>query len=1498
MLLSDVSIKRPIFAAVMMLALVTLGAFSYKRLAVDMFPDVEIPVVTVVTKFPGASPESVEREVTKRIEEAVNPIAGVKRVFSTSRESVSSVVVEFRLEVKINDAAQETRAKVGAIRGELPEGIEEPIIQKLDFGAMPIVSLAVRSSRLGAKELTSLVEKKIRRRFENISGIGKVDLVGASKREVNVDIDPVRLEALGMTVDEVVAGLAAENVNTPLGRLTRGGSEYPLRVSGKPEEAEQFRSMVVAGRAGRPVPLGELARVTDGIEEQRSLALVNGVPAVALNITKQSGANTVAVVDTVKREIERLRPELPPGTTVDMVRDASIMIRDSVRDVQETLVLGGILTVFIVFCFLNSWRSTVITGLTLPISVISSFIVMNFMGMTLNVMTLMALSLAIGLLIDDAIVVRENIVRHLEHGQDHFEAASAGTSEIGLAVLATTFSIVAVFVPVAFMKGIVGRFFFQFGITVTFAVLVSLFVSFTLDPMLSSRWHDPDIDRTGKRHRVALILDRFNDWFNRTADRYRGVIAWALGHRKTVLALATVAFLAGIGAFLVLKSEFFSEYDRAEFQVNFQTAPNASIGETRGRLDTVLDGFRNLPEVEHTFATIGAGDSGTVRHGMVYVKLREKKERAREQGEIQRLVRTRLQEIPGIVPSIVEVGRMTGDKPLLVNIRGEDISLLKRYAARLKAEMYRIPGIVDLEVTLEHDIPEYRLVVDRERATDLGVNTGTVSRAVGVLVGGQVATTYEDADGDSVNVRVRLPEPLRREPSQVALLRVASPRGPGGIGLVPLSEVLRYTLSATPSEINRQDLTRQVVISANLDGLPLGEAMKKVREAASRLDMAPGYRMVFSGEGEDMLESFGYMGEALLLAVIFVYLILAAQFESFIDPLAIMLSLPLSIVGMAGMLLLTGDTINIMSLIGLILLMGLVTKNAILLVDYAKVLQRRGMERTEAVIAAGRTRLRPILMTTLAMIFGMLPLALALGAGAEMRAPMARAVIGGLITSTLLTLLVVPVVYTLLDDFGNWVRRRWEGKARVPATVLLAALCAGAAAFVPSATAAEGTVGTEVLTLDEALRAALGSNRDIRLAAEQRTRLTGRYVEERAAALPQFLGTAAAQRAFDESQEVFGVPPASNRYVAQLAVTQPLYSSGVVSAGIRAAKVALEAADDRLRTARQDALREVYAAFHDVLLARELARIARQNHDQKARHLDEARKKYSAGTATDYDVLVSEVALQNAQPEVLRTGNLVRLSRERLRFLIGRGEREVDAEGDLSATVGEYPDYGKSLAAATGNRPELADLRHRMAIADELLNIARAGNRPRLNFQGALGYQDLDFGAFDINGKSWSFGAFATWSLFDGHRTRGQVAQARSDAVALRIEEARLLDSIALQVRDAVNVVREAGETVLALAGTVGQAERLVSMAEKGYEYGVKTRLDVDDAQYNLTQAQGNLARARRDYLVAGAVLRRAEGTLGDELLSPEEKVPPFVPAGSPLDLVREVLEGKPEPGK
>ncbi len=1028
MILSDLSIKRPIFSTVMMLALVTLGIFSYKRLALEMFPNVEFPLVSVITTFPGASPETVEREVSKRIEDSVNQIAGVKHVFSTSREGVSTVMVQFQLEQKVNDSAQEVRAKIGSIRGTLPEGIEEPIIQKLDFNAAPVAALAVQSSTLSPRDLTILVEKRIKKRFETVAGVGKVEMVGGRKREISVDLDPARLDSLCLGVNDVVAGIRSENTNTPLGRLTKGTAEYPMRIEGKPERAESYASMAFATRNNRAIPLCEVAKVSDSTEEKRKLALINGEPAIGLDIYKQSGGNEVALVDSVKKTIEKVKKELPPGVTLSMVRDGTIMTRDSLADVKDTLIIGGILTILIVFCFINSWRSTVITGVTLPISVISAYIVMYALGMTLNVMTLMALSLAIGMLIDDAIVVRENIVRHLERGEDHLSASRFGTSEIGLAVFATSMSIIAVFIPVAFMKGIVGRFFYQFGISVAFAVLVSLFVSFTLDPMLSSRWHDPSIHMQGKRKGIARWLEKFNGWFDKSADRYKSAIGWALDHRKSVMAIAVAAFILGLMIFGTLESSFMAPYDKGEFQISFKTAPDASMAETENRLDVLLGALKGIPEIDHTYATIGAGDNGTVRDGLIYLKLKERKERKRNQFELQRAAREKFRTVAGITFSIEEVGQIGGaQKPLNVNLKGDDLTTLKQLGVKLKEELYKVPGIVDLSVTLEHDIPEYRLSIDRERALSAGVTTNEIVASLSRLVGGEAISTFEDEEGDAVDVRVRLPESLRRDPSQVSSLKVSIPNGAGGTRLVPLANLVSVRTAASPTEINRRDLARQVTVSANLDNLPIGTAAKHVEAAAKRINMPPGYSINLSGEAEDMAESFGYMGESLLLAIVFVFLILAAQFESFFEPFAIMLSLPLSIVGMAGMLKLTGDTINIMSLIGLIMLMGLVTKNAILLVDYAKVLQRRdGMNRRDAVILAGRTRLRPIVMTTLAMIFGMLPLFLAIGAGAEMRAPMARAVVGGLMTSTLLTLLVVPVMYTLMDDLGGWMKRKWQ----------------------------------------------------------------------------------------------------------------------------------------------------------------------------------------------------------------------------------------------------------------------------------------------------------------------------------------------------------------------------------------------------------------------------------------------------------------------------------------
>ncbi len=1496
MFLSNLSIKRPVVATVMMLALVTLGVFSARRLPIDMMPDVEIPVLSIITEYPGASPEAVEREVSRKIEEAVNPISGVKHVTSISREGLSSVIVEFNLEVKINDVSQEARAKINSIRRDLPDGMKDPVIQKFDFNAMPIISVAVRSQNLPPRELTTLADRRVKRRLESIPGVAKAKLVGALKREIAVQLDPARLAALNMGVDEVVAGLASENVNTPLGRLTAGVTETPLRISGKPRDPADYRQMVISRRAGQPITLGDVATVEDSVEEQRTLALINGEPAVALDITKQTGANTVQVVDAVRKAVTQLQQEMPGGTEIQIIRDTSAFIRESVADVYNTLLLGGFLTIVIVFCFLNSWRSTVITGLTLPISVISSFIVMYFLNMTINVLTLMALSLAIGLLIDDAIVVRENIVRHLERGQDHFEAARDGTAEIGLAVLATSMSIIAVFVPVAFMKGVVGRFFYQFGLTVAFAVLVSLFVSFTLDPMLSSRWYDPDIERKGRRNVVQRALDGFNNWFERMAEGYKRVIGWALDHRTIVVAAALAAFVGGLGAFFVLQTEFMTPMDEGEFALKFRSAPGSSIAETRGRLQQVLKGLSEFKEVRYTYASIGAGDSDTVRDAMVFVKLVPRRERTVNIKGFIHEARIRLERVPGVTLNFLEDPN-SFQKPLAVAVQGDDITTLKRYAAQLKEEMYTIPGIVDVEASMEQDVPEYRLVVDRARAASTGLGSGTVADTVALLVGGQAVSTYEDEEGEAVDVRVRLPEALRGDVSQISDLRVTVP-GVQGPTLVPLADLVRFTRGTSPAEISRRDLSRQVTVDANLDHLPLGTAGQLALRSGEKLHMQPGYRLVEGGNVEMMIESFGYMGEALLLAVVFVYLILAAQFESFVDPLSIMLSLPLSIVGMAGTLALTGDTINIMSLIGLIMLMGLVTKNAILLVDYTKVLRARGMDRRTALITAGRTRLRPILMTTSAMIFGMLPLFFALGQGAELRAPMARAVVGGLITSTMLTLIVVPVVYAILDDLSAWILRGGRRKSVAAGIVLVLLACAGgtvasaqtpfsAAIAAQSAEAPTGRVpadAVKLLTLDQALATAAAQNRDIQKAIEYQKWVQGKYLEQRANALPQGSLSVSFLRNFDNSEQDFfrafdlslGMSSSASSagtdisqifsgrqdmLTAQFKVSQVIFTWGQVGAAIRAAKLGFGVADQQLRRFRQAVTKDVTTAFCDVLVARELARIAEEDLAQKQRHLDETTKRQLAGTATDYDVLAAQVVVENARPTVIRAQNAVRVARQVLGFLLAESG-EVDATGSLSMAVEPVPTYQEVLVKAIANRPELGETVQTKGVYGELVTIAKANNKPRVDFSAAWGKRRIDLPGIASSGSVWNAGIFASVPIFDGWRTKGLVAQAQSDLQRLTFDELKLRDSFALEVRTALDAVREASEIVTALGGTVTQAERLLFLAEKGFELGVKTRLEVQDAELNLSTARANLARAQRDYRVARVNLDWVSGVL------------------------------------
>ena len=1052
MFLSDVSIRRPVFATMMMVALVVLGVISYQRLAIDEYPDVTYPVVIAQTSWPGASAESMERDVSRPIEEALNTVQGVKELTSTNLEGISIVRVLLNLGVDVADAQQDVQAKVARIRRQLPRDIDDPVIQHFDPNDRPIMSVALQSSDRPIRDLTDLAEQTIATRIEAVAGVGGVNVVGGATRQIRVELRPDALRAYGLTPGAVSAALQRENQEVPAGHITRGAGERLVRVMGRISDPREFASVPVVVRNGVPVLLGELADVRDATAEVRSAAMMGGTRAVSLDVLKVSGSNTVEVADGVRATVDELRRQLPSDIQLTVVRDDSRRIRSSLADVELTIVLGAVLTIFIIYLFLNSWRSTVITGLTLPVSIISAFFVMWMFGFSVNTMTLLALSLAIGLLIDDAIVVRENIVRHLEMGKDHFRAAREGTSEIGLAVTSTSLAVIAVFVPVAFMGGMIGKIFFQFGVTVAFAVLVSLFVSFTLDPMLSSIWADPEVEHgaahgrgpDGRRH-VKNPLRRFAFWFNdrfeAAGDRYPGWLRWALRHRGASMAGAAGTVVLAWFILGRLGFTWMPDFDGGEFNVGFRTPPGSSLEYTVGRGQEVAQFLRRLPEVDFTYLSVGGGFRGTPNNGSVFVRLKPREERARSQQDIQTELRGKLRQLPGVranvsgSPSIFQAGSR---QPIIVNVQGPEERQLKLAATQVLEAIRSVPGVAEPQSSDEGDLPQLNVTVNREQAAAAGLGVGAVADVVQPLFSGQRAGTWEDPQGYSHDVLVVYPDSMRTSAADVRNLTIPAGSGAQGAALVPLAQIAEVTTGVGPQQIERRSLERMVSVSASvLPGYSLGDVAAAVKAKIETLGLPPGYHAVFTGDVQNLQETKGYVGEALLLAVVFIYLILASLFGSFLQPLAIMLSLPLSFLGVGLALWATKGTLNVMSMIGIIMLMGLVVKNGILLVDFVNQEREKGTPREEAILGAARTRLRPIVMTTMAMIFGMIPLALALGEGAEQRAPMAHAVMGGLVTSTLLTLFVVPVVYTLFDDFVSWIRRKPRAPHSVPARVVV-----------------------------------------------------------------------------------------------------------------------------------------------------------------------------------------------------------------------------------------------------------------------------------------------------------------------------------------------------------------------------------------------------------------------------------------------------------------------------
>jgi len=1053
---TQISLKNPVLATMMMLVLVVLGLFSLQRLSVDQFPKADYPYVIITTQYPGASPAIVESEVTRKIEETVNSVAGIRAMTSNSYEGLSVISISFLIGIDGRKATDDVREKVAQVRPWLREEVKDPLIRRYNPDSQPIWSVEVRpvaasktARPMSATEITDWADQVLKKRLENVRGVGAVNLVGATRREIHIDLMPAQLEAYGIPPGQVLAAVQGENQSLPLGSVRSSHQELVVQITGRMTRPEDFGRIVVARRGGLdatgPVYLDQVAQVKDSAQEPESLALYDGQRTVLVAVQKSQDENTIEVVDSLTSVIRAIAPEVPPGLQLSVAFDGSHPIRVAVEKVYQTLFEGALLTVLIVFLFLNSWRSTVITGLTLPVAIIGTFFFMQALGFTINLVTLSALALCVGFLIDDAIVVRENIVRHLQMGKSPYAAALDGTREIGLAVLATTFSIVAVFLSIGFTQGILGEIFRPFGLTVVAAVLISMFVSFTLDPMLSSVWHDPSIHAQNQPSASNVLYDRTLGRLSRTfvavteifAQFYQLALRWALAHRLATIVAAMAIFIASVLMLPLLGSDFVPNADFSETNVAFYTPPGTSLQTTEDKAREVSEIISGYPETRYTLTTINSGSAVGKNSVAVYVRLVDRNQRRLDVNRFSDQLRHRLLTIPGI--TLTQAGLLqplSGYKAIGLSLEGTDQTELERIAAPLLERLRAIPGLVDLETSMRPDKPAIEITLNRDAASSLGLSQTQVAAPLRTLIAGQTAGNWRAPNGQTYDVVVRLAPEARQAPQNLQYLPLSVAGPDGQPRIVRLNQIATLSEGHETNQLNRRAMLRQITFYANTYGRSTGQVSADIQAILDRSPLPPGYRFQFVGSTKDMHDAFSNGMQAIVMAVIFIYMILASQFRSFVQPLALMTSLPMTLIGVVLTLLTFGTTLSVFSIIGIITLMGLVTKNAILLVDFANRARAGHIDETgqitapplprdEALLAAAQIRLRPILMTTLAMIFGMMPLAFSTSEGAEQRAPLGQTVIGGVITSSLLTLVIVPVVYSYLDDLLGWIRQRY-----------------------------------------------------------------------------------------------------------------------------------------------------------------------------------------------------------------------------------------------------------------------------------------------------------------------------------------------------------------------------------------------------------------------------------------------------------------------------------------
>jgi HAE1 family hydrophobic/amphiphilic exporter-1 len=1015
-------------------ALVVLGIFSYARLGVDLYPNVDIPTVTVTTTLKGASVEEMETAVTKPIEEAINTIDGIDELRAVIKDGISVVMVQFILEKNGDVASQEVRDKVSTILSQLPVGTDPPVIQKFQVDAMPVMKIAVSAGR-NLREVSQIARKQIKEDIETLRGVGQVIMVGQQERTINIDVDPDRLAAYNLSIAQVKRAVQAQNIEIPGGRVDESRRELVLRTMGRIERAEDFNDLIVGNFQGRPVIIRDIGAAENGVVEQRSLSRLDGAPAVQLIVRKQSGTNTVEVVDRVRARLAQLGAALPQDIRTEVTVDQSRFIKASYEEVKLHLILGALLVALTVFLFMHDWRSTLIASVAIPASIISTFALMRVMGFTLNNITMLGLILAVGIVIDDAVVVLENIFRHIEEkGEPPMSAASKATREISLAVMATTLSLIVIFVPLAFMAGRVGRFFSSFGSTVAFSVAVSLLISFTLTPMLSSRFLKVKHGGSSKESRFYSRIDKTYGW----------ILGWSLRHRWAVVLAGVITVLTTFPLFSAIGKNFIPTDDQSEFEIIVQTPGGYTLEESDRLFRELEQRLKKLRGVTKILTTIGdttgnvKAGQGDVTSGNIYLRLVDLSERNYSQFDVMGDARRLFQDYPDLRVSVQGVNSFSGggvrQTDMEFNLRGPSLVRLQEYSEKIIARMREVPGFVDSDTTLSVRTPELRSLVDRKKASEFGIQIEDIASTLQTFVGGEPISKYKEED-EQYDVWLRAMKKKRDDPDAIMNLSVPAKDG----RLVRLANLITLSEDLGPSQIDRQNRQRKVTIVANLlPTLPLGEAVEKIQGFIDELDLPPMYTAEFSGRAKVLAETGANFAYAFLLSSIFMYMVLAAQFESFLHPITIMLALPLTIPFALLSLILLRQPMDIYAMFGMFMLFGIVKKNGILQIDYTNTLRAQGMERERAIVEANHARLRPILMTTLMLVFGMLPMALGRGPGAASRASMAKVIIGGQALSLLITLLITPVAYSLFDDLGRsgvvaWLKHSagsWTGTLR------------------------------------------------------------------------------------------------------------------------------------------------------------------------------------------------------------------------------------------------------------------------------------------------------------------------------------------------------------------------------------------------------------------------------------------------------------------------------------